>query len=54
MPITVQEYLNSVNWSTVTLLTDKFKLTRHEVLIALSDMLADQDVRLYDGEIVHV
>ena len=54
MKCTVQDYLNNVGWSTITLLIDKFELTRHEVLLALSDMLADQDVRIYAGEIVHV
>ena len=54
MDIEIQEYLNAVNWSTVTLLAVKFNVTRHTVLLALSEMLATQDVRIYDGEVVHV
>lgn len=50
----IQEYLNEVGWSTITILSEKFELTRHETLLALSDMLVEQDVRVYNGEIVHV
>lgn len=50
----IQEYLNDVNWSTVTVLSEKFELTRREVMLVLSDMLANQDVRIYAGEIVHI
>lgn len=54
MTCVIQDYLNGVSWSTITLLAVKFNLTRHEVLMALSDMLSIQDVRVYYGEIVHV
>lgn len=50
----IQEYLNSVGWSTITVLAEKFDITRHAVTLILTDMLAYQDVRVYNGEIVHV
>jgi len=50
----IQKYLNAVGWSTITLLVEKFKVTRHEITLALTEMLEDQDVRVYNGEIVHV
>jgi len=50
----IQAYLNQVGWSTITILAEKFGTARHNIAVALTEMLADQDVRVYDGEIVHV
>lgn len=50
----IQVYLNTVGWSTMTVLTEKFEVTRHDVLLALAEMLTEQDVRIYGGELVHV
>ncbi len=54
MTDSIREYLNKVQWSTVTRLSDKFNITRQDVDTALVKMLENQDVRVYDGEIVHV
>jgi len=50
----IQKYLNDTGWSTITRLTEKFKTTRHQITLVLTEMLTDQDVRIYDGEIVHI
>jgi len=50
----IQKYLNTVGWSTVTLLVVEFETNRHDITMILAEMLAMQDVRIYDGEIVHV
>ena len=50
----VQAYLNAVRWSTVTVIAERFDLTRQNIVIVLAEMLAEQDVRIYGGEIVHV
>jgi len=50
----IQRYLNRVGWSTVTILAETFKITRQGVTMVLAEMLDKQDVRIYDGEIVHV
>jgi len=50
----IQEYLNKVGWSTVTALVKEFSVSRHVITLALAEMLEDQDVRVYGGEIVHV
>ena len=54
MTDTLQTYLNRVQWSTVTILAEMFNTTRHDITTALTEMLAEQDVRIYSGEIVHV
>ena len=50
----IRVYLNRVQWSTITVLAETFKITRQGVTMILAEMLADQDVRIYNGEIVHV
>lgn len=50
----VQKYLNVVGWSTVTIIAAEFKTNRHNIVMVLAKMLAEQDVRIYGGEIVHV
>lgn len=50
----IQKYLNQTGWSTITWLTEKFEIPRHEIALILTDILADQNVRVYDGKIVHV
>lgn len=50
----IQRYLNRVGWSTVTILAEMFNITRHDVTVFLTFMLREQDVRIYDGEVVHV
>ena len=50
----IQDYLNKVQWSTMTILADKFKMTHYAVSLALDEIKKEQDVRTYDHEIVHV
>jgi len=50
----IQRYLNRVGWSTITVLTERFNTTRQGVALVLTEMLYEQDVRIYGGEIVHV
>jgi len=50
----IQAYLNRVQWSTVTRLTEVFNTTRQGVAMVLDNISVRQNVRIYDGEIVHV
>jgi len=50
----IQEYLNRVGWSTITVLAEKFDMSRYNVVTAIVEMRNDQEVRVYDEEIVHV
>jgi len=50
----IQRYLNRVGWSTITVLAETFSLSRRAVALALNEILTNQDVRVYNDEIVHV
>ncbi len=50
----IRAYLNQVGWSTITVLAERFSITRHDVTVFLTFILREQDVRIYGGEIVHV
>ncbi len=50
----IRAYLNRVQWSTITVLSEMFNMTRNAVVIALAEMRIKQEVRVYDNEIIHV